>query len=129
MAKKKKRRRTYYSTSKGHRQVSKAFRKLGYSVVDEFYLENLPYDLYIKELNLIVEYYGDRWHYPKEIYPPDFWDKVKKRYVWEKWEKDEYKIQAAKDAGYNVEVIWENVWKKLSNKTRFIEKIANNIKE
>ena len=130
LAKKRKRKkRTYNSKSKGHRQVSKIFRKLGYTVVDEFCLENSPYDLYVKELNLIVEYYGDRWHYPKDVYPADFWDKVKKQYVWEKWEKDEYKINVAKDKGYFVEVIWENKWKNLTDKTRFIQKIANNLKE
>ena len=81
--------------------------------------------MYIKELNLIVEYYGDRWHYPKESYSPEFWDKVKQRYVWEKWEKDANKIQKAKDEGYNVIVIWEYEWKKLNDKHRFVEKLIN----
>lgn len=98
-------------------------------MVDEYYLDSSPYDIYIKELNLIVEYYGDRWHYPKDVYPSDFWDKVKKRYVWEKWEKDEKKVQAAIDEGYCVEIIWEGKWKKLTNKRRFIEKLINNLKE
>ena len=130
LAKKRKRnKRIYNSKSKGHRQVSKVFRKLGYTVVDEFYLENLPYDIYVKELNLLVEYYGDRWHYPKDVYPPDFWDKVKKQYVWEKWEKDEHKIQFAKDNGFLTEIIWENKWKNLTDKSRFIQKIVNNLKE
>jgi len=114
-------------SSKGHRQVSTVFRKLGLSVIDEFYLENLPYDIYIKELNLIVEYYGNRWHYPKDKYKADYWDKVKKHFVWEKWERDARKIKMAKQNGYNIEIIWEHEWKKLSNKSRYIEKIINKL--
>ncbi len=124
--KKKRKRQRQKPTSKGHRQVSRVLRKLGLSVIDEFYLENLPYDIYIKELNLIIEYYGDRWHYPKNTYGPEDWDKVKKRYVWEKWEKDAFKIETAKECGYNIAVIWEHDWKKLSNKSRYIEKLIRN---
>ena len=129
MKKKRKRVQKYGLVSKGHRQVSKVIRKLGYDVIDEYYLENQPYDIYIKELNLIIEYYGDRWHYPKDTYSPDFWDKVKQRYVWEKWVKDKNKRKYAKKCGYKIEVIWENKWKTLKNKRRFIEKMINNIKE
>jgi len=129
LAKKYKRKRKSTTKSKGHAQVSKAFRKLGYGVVDEFRIENLPYDLYVKELNLVIEYYGDRWHYPKEIYPPDFWDKVKKRYVWEKWEKDKKKIEFAKNEGFKVRIIWEHDWKKVRNMMRYIEKMVNNLRE
>lgn len=90
-------------------------------------VNGVPFDIYIKELNLIVEYYGNRWHYNKSDYPPDFYDKVKKRYAWEKWEKDKYKIDSAKEKGFKVEVIWECDWKKLSDKTRFVEKLIKKV--
>lgn len=83
------------------------------------------YDIFVMELNLIIEYNGDRWHYNKNVYPPDFYDKVKNRYAWEKWEKDEKKMENAKDNGYNVEVIWESDWKKLSDRTRFLQKLVS----
>lgn len=109
--------------SYGHRQVAKIIGDIDLKVINEYKVNNLPYDIYVEEKNLIIEYYGDRWHYPKHIYPSDFWDKVKNRYVWEKWERDGKKIQVAKDKGYNIEIIWENEWKKIKHKKRFIEKM------
>ena len=83
------------------------------------------YDIFVMELNLIIEYNGDRWHYNKNVYPADFYDKVKNRYAWEKWEKDEKKMELARENGYNVEVIWESDWKKLSDRTRFLQKLVS----
>lgn len=129
MAKKKRRKRKKSSIkSHGHKQVSRAFKRLGFSIIDEYCIGRSPYDIFIPELNLIVEYYGNRWHYYKEIYPPDYWDKVKKQYVWEKWQKDRLKREFAEENGYNIEVIWEYDWKKASNKTRFVEKLAGKYK-
>lgn len=125
----KKKRKRICSRSLGHRQVEKVLQKLSLKVVNEFKIEKFPYDMYIPKLNLIIEYYGDRWHYHKSKYPPDFYDKVKNQYVWEKWKKDEYKRNMAKNAGYSVEVIWECEWKKLSNRKRFIEKMVNKYEE
>ena len=123
MRKKKKRNSKHQPHSQGHRQVARALKRIGVSVKNEYVIDSLPYDIFIKDFNLIIEYYGDRWHYPKKVYPPDYWDKVKKRYVYEKWEKDEQKIEFAREQGYNVEVIWEHEWKRLSDKTRFVQKI------
>lgn len=120
---KKKRRSKHQLYSQGHRQVARALNRLGVSIKNEYIVDSLPYDIFIKDLNLIIEYYGNRWHYHKKIYTRDYWDKVKKRYAYEKWEKDEQKIEFAKEQGYNVEIIWEYDWKRLSNKTRFIEKL------
>jgi len=114
--------------SQGHSEVFKTLRKLGCKVRNEFMLDGVPYDIFIKELNLIIEYNGDRWHYNKNIYPPDFYDKVKKRYAWEKWEKDKEKIKSAEENGYNIEVIWEYDWKRLSDRTRFLQKIVSKYK-
>lgn len=124
--KRKVRRSTTYS--QGHNQVCRTLRKLGYGVRNEFEVDGLPYDMFIKELNLVIEYNGNRWHYNKNVYPPDFYDKVKKRYAWEKWEKDKKKIELAEKNGYNIEVIWEYDWKRLSNRTRFLEKIVSKYK-
>ena len=114
--------------SQGHTQVFKALRKLGLRVQNELMVNGLPYDMFVMDLNLIIEYNGDRWHYNKNIYPPDFFDKVKNQYAWEKWEKDEKKIQLAKENGYDIEIIWESDWKKLSDKTRFLQKIVSKYK-
>ena len=95
--KKRKRRTKYQPHSQGHRQVARALQKLGIDIKNEFVVGSYPYDIYIKELNLIIEYYGDRWHYNKRIYSQDYWDKVKDRYAYAKWEKDEYKVNFAKE--------------------------------
>jgi G:T-mismatch repair DNA endonuclease (very short patch repair protein) len=122
---KKKKVRRSTTISQGHNQVFKTLRKLGYKIRNEFVVDGLPYDIFIIDLNLIIEYNGDRWHYNKNIYSADFFDKVKNRYAWEKWEKDEKKLKHAKDNGYNIEVIWEYDWKRLSDRTRFLQKIVN----
>jgi len=125
--KKRSKRKTRQPTtqSQGHSQVFKALRKLGYRVQNEIIVNELPYDIFVMDLNLIIEYNGNRWHYNKNIYPPDFFDKVKNQYAWEKWEKDEKKIEHAKKNGYEIEIIWEYDWKRLSDKARFLKKMVS----
>jgi len=110
--------------SQGHIQVAEEFKSCGFKIRNEFYLNTFPYDMYIEDLNLIVEYYGDRWHYNKNTYSPDFYDKIKNQYAWEKWEKDEEKMDFAKKMGFNIEIIWQSEWKKTSNKKLFIQRIV-----
>ena len=115
--------------SKGHWEVERILKKIGYNVTNEFLIEDKPYDMYVPNLNLIIEYYGDRWHYHKSKYPADFYDHVKNQFAWQKWHKDKNKINVAKQKGYGVIIIWQYDWKRLSNKRRHVEKIIKGYSE
>lgn len=68
-----------------------------------------PYicDIFIPELNLIIEYYGDYWHCNPIKYSPDYYHKIKKRTAQEIWDYDKNKIDLIKENGYNLEIVWE----------------------
>lgn len=92
------------------------------------------YDILVESTNLLIEVNGDYWHGNPKIYKPN--DLILKGSTGEikvsnKWKKDAKKIQAAKDAGYNVLVVWESDWKTEPEKTKnkILEKIYESKRE
>lgn len=77
-------------------------------------------DLYIKDINLVIEFYGDFWHKNPNKY------KLTEEFVKETWENDEKRINTLKTK-YNCDVIivWENDYLKDKHKT--IEEIIQKI--
>ena len=55
----------------------------------------------------IIEFNGDYWHMNPKVYSPDYFNKNTKFTAKEKWQKDDDKINLAKEKGYDVLVIWE----------------------
>ena len=96
---------------------------MGYSVKGEYFVNGRPYDVFVKEKNLIIEYNGTYWHFDPEIYDRNHYDKSSGKYAYEIWDRDEKKIENAKKFGYNVKVIWENEWNKCKDKIDYIKKI------
>lgn len=94
-----------------------------YKVFSEYKIKNFSYDLYIPDLNLLIEYNGTRWHYDPRFYDAHYYDEFKERYVFEKWEADKYKEHIATAKGYEYLIIWQYDWMKLKNRRTFIEKI------
>jgi predicted nucleic-acid-binding Zn-ribbon protein len=80
----------------------------------EFLIPNTKYkaDGYCKETNTIYEFHGDFWHGNPEIYNPDEINKKTNCSFKELYEKTLIKEVKIKELGYNLEVIWENKWKK-----------------
>lgn len=109
--------------SKGEQEISRVFKKIGYEVHNEFLINGLPFDIYIHDLNLVLEFQGTRWHFDPRIYDSNYYDKFTKQFAHEKWEKDRKKKEMAEKAGYTLHAIWQNDWAKLSNKRIFIEKL------
>ncbi len=109
--------------SKGEQEISRVFKKIGYEVKNEFKINGLPFDIYIRELNLVIEYQGTRWHFDPRVYDADHYDRFTNQIAQDKWEKDAKKYSLAESNGYNVHVIWQNDWAQLSNKRIYIEKL------
>lgn len=109
--------------SKGEQEISRVFRKMGYKVNNEFLINGLPFDIYIRELNLVIEYQGTRWHFDPGVYDAEHYDTFTNQTAQEKWDKDARKKELAESEGYNVHVIWQNDWAQLSNKRIYIEKL------
>jgi G:T-mismatch repair DNA endonuclease (very short patch repair protein) len=65
-------------------------------------------DIYIPSIKKIIECHGDYWHCNPLLYNPDYYNKSLHMTAKEVWERDDKKIKKLKDAGYDVQVVWEN---------------------
>lgn len=74
----------------------------------------MPYicDIFIPELNLIIEYNGDYWHCNPFKYEPKYYHKIKNMLAEDIWDYDKKKIDLIKNNGYNLEIVWENDYNK-----------------
>jgi hypothetical protein len=60
--------------------------------------------VYIKK---IIEFNGDYWHCNPIKFNRNYWHKYLQMFAYEIWEKEEIKIKAIKNLGYDVLIIWE----------------------
>ena len=105
------------------KEMEQIIQSLGYTTVDEYFINGRPYDVFIKEKNLIVEFNGDYWHLNPTIYDKNHYDKSRNVYSYEIWNRDEEKINNAKKFGYNVLVVWEKDWNNSQDKVGYIKKL------
>jgi hypothetical protein len=110
--------------SKGHAEIETIVINLGYRVVSEYRLGRYSYDIYIPEINVILEFHGTYWHLDPGIYEADFYDKSKNRTATEQWERDDIKKSHAISNGYKFFTIWQREWECL-NEEQKISKIKN----
>jgi very-short-patch-repair endonuclease len=93
-------------------------REFQYGRMNEKYISDkgkknsFGYDFTDSINNKIIEFNGDYWHMNPDKYSKDDFNKNKKMKAEEIWEYDKYKIDLAKDCGYDVLVIWENDYRK-----------------
>lgn len=113
--------------SKGHAEVDDCLQKIGFTTINEFQLGPWSYDIYIEDLNILIEYNGTRWHYDMRFYVSDYFDKVKNRTAQVIWDRDEEKIQYAIDAGYQVVTIWQHDWEKCKHKQKLLRKLLASV--
>jgi G:T-mismatch repair DNA endonuclease (very short patch repair protein) len=64
-------------------------------------------DIFIKELNTIIEFNGTYWHCDPRFYHENFLNKKKQKTAKEIWSLDQERLKSLKNLGYNVKVIWE----------------------
>jgi hypothetical protein len=72
-------------------------------------------DIYIPSQRKIVECFGDFWHCNPEMYDPEYYHKYVHMNASEIWKRDEDRIKTFRDAGYQVEVVWENTQKQFKH--------------
>jgi CRISPR/Cas system CMR-associated protein Cmr5 small subunit len=104
------------------------YKEKEHFIFDEISKKIFFYDLYLKDLNLLIEYNGILFHPNKKKLNEIEWNNWKNPYTGEgsseKYKKDQYKIQVAKEKGFNIIEVWEN--ETLSNN---ISKIENYIEK
>jgi G:T-mismatch repair DNA endonuclease (very short patch repair protein) len=86
-----------------YNKIKKKFKNAKYSFVVKPYI----CDIFIPDLNLIIEYNGDYWHCNPNKYDQNYYHKIKKKTAKEIWERDNIKIDLIKKNGYTLEVLWE----------------------
>jgi hypothetical protein len=106
--------------SKAEKEIKKIIEKLNFDVISSYRVDTKICDIFIPNLNLIIEYNGDYWHCNPKKYDKNYFNQKKSKYAWQLWEYDQDKLDLIKSKGYNIEVIWEFDFK--SNKT-IIEEI------
>jgi len=109
--------------SKAEIELKEIFTSKGFTVIPQFKIGSLAYDLYIKELNTTIEYNGDYWHCNPIKYNREYLHKKKQMYAHEIWERDKKKKELSESNNHNHFTIWENDYK--FNKEKEINKIIN----
>jgi len=109
--------------SYGHQKIISICEKNGWVFEIEKLINGKPYDVYINNFNIIIEFNGTYWHRDPRFYKED----LICRNI---WEKDKNKIDIAKKNGYNVIVVWQYDWEKSEDQEKYLmEKINGYIKQ
>lgn len=108
--------------SKGEQQLADAIRAVGYSVEQQYHIDDVrfQYDIYVLSGNLIVEYFGDYWHANPAKYPAGTMLAIANRglcRVEDIWAKDKQRQDDAESRGYKFVVVWESQFLKTPTET------------
>lgn len=108
----------YFATKNKEYYIS--LKNTGFFIYDFVDLNNMK----------VIEYNGDQYHanpliYKENDYPHPYY-KENGPSALETWQRDEKKINIAKERGFDVLVIWDSEYRKNKNKT--IEKCLNFLK-
>lgn len=107
--------------SKTEKRIIKDLREKGYTVSHSFVLERKIYDIYIPDLNMLIEYNGDYWHCNPKKYKADYFNIKVNMTAKEIWARDAAKEKLALKYGYNFLTIWESDYR--NNRGIIIKKI------
>lgn len=101
--------------SRGHCEIEAVLVNLGYKVINEYRIGKFSYDIFVPEINTIIEFHGTYWHMDPKKYNKDFYDHSKKRYAYQQWERDD--IRKAHSISQNIQylVIWQLDWEALDD--------------
>lgn len=103
--------------SKGHSEILDVILKLGYDVNEEYLIEGRPYDVYVPQKRLLIEFNGTYWHRD-----PRFYDDENCKSI---WNNDRLKVDIALKNGYRIETIWQHDWENSKDKVKLITQILN----
>lgn len=102
--------------------ISKPQREL-YDILNKYYdcklevllpFHTLRYfaDIFIPDLQVIVEFMGNYWHCNPATYEENYWHKKKGLFAKQIWEADKERKEILETFGYNVFPIWESDYTK-----------------
>lgn len=101
------------------------FSELNFEFNKQFKENLYSYDFVISKIKYCIEFNGDFWHSNPDLYEENHIHQVIGKNAKQIWEKDELKINSLKELGFEIDVIWENEYKR--NKKEIINKITNKI--
>lgn len=105
------------------KELESIIQSLGYITKDEYFVNGRPYDVFIKDKNLIIEFNGTYWHLDPDVYDKNYYDKSRDVYAHEIWSRDIEKLDNAKKFGYNVLIVWEKEWTNCKDKIGYVKKL------
>lgn len=100
------------STSKAEKKMVRRLVSLGYEVKPGHKVGSFIVDVYLPELNLAIEMFGDYWQANPERYASGTLHPTTKQKVDNIWKRDRKRIQSIEALGYTVCVVWESTLKK-----------------
>jgi hypothetical protein len=106
--------------SKDQIEIFNLIKSLGYNVEDEYLIDGRPFDIFIRDKNLIIEFNGTYWHCDPRIYPKDFYFSPQKIKAGQVWDNDSRKVKLAESKGYKVKTIWQKDWERCKSKRKFL---------
>jgi G:T-mismatch repair DNA endonuclease (very short patch repair protein)/ribosomal protein S27AE len=96
------------NVSKKEIKLVKQIKELGVGVVHSYRIDTKICDIYIPDMNLIIEYFGDYWHCNPNKYKADYFHQKKGITAEQIWYNDRMKVDLIIEYGYNLEVVWES---------------------
>ena len=118
--------RKFSSSSKPEKEIEGILKKLKIDVKRTYKVNEYICDIYIPNLNLIIEYNGDYWHCNPKKFNKDYLHPHKKKTSEEIWNEDKLRIDNIRKYGYNLEVVWESDYKGKTTLQKIIKKYVKN---
>ncbi len=118
--------RKFSSSSKPEMIIFNILKELKYDVKKTYRINHYICDIFIIELNLIIEYNGDYWHCNPKRFDSNYLHPHKKKLAKEIWGDDNIRIDNLKNYGYNLEVIWESDFDEQNTIQNIIKKYDKN---
>lgn len=112
-------------TSKGELELGNIIESLGVSVKRQYLVGGTPFDIYISDANLLLEFNGTYWHLDPRKYSLNYLDKsrnVTSQYI---WNKDMQKLNVAKLLGYKTAVVWQFDWENSPDKLQLVQNLID----
>lgn len=107
--------------SKIEKGIIKELKAKGYNVTHSFKVERKIYDIYIPDLNMLIEFNGDYWHCNPKKYKADYFNVKLNMTAKQIWARDAAKEKLAVKYGYEFLTIWESDYRR--SKSVIIKKI------
>lgn len=98
----------HYSRSKAEKKIYKEIKRNYPNTQHSYIIDKYICDIYIPELNLIIEYNGDYWHCNPSKYESHYFHKLKDMTAYDIWKYDKTKVDYISKNNYIIESIWES---------------------